>query len=212
MTGTAPEWVARLGSAARAGQVGTLERRLGGTGDGRSSAVLMCFAARVDGAPPRVDVLLMQRAATLRNHAGQVSFPGGTTDPGDADARETALREAGEEVGLDPTSVTIIGELPVLSLTVTGYRVTPILAWWHRPHPVAAVDAAEVARVALVAVSDLVDPARRFEVRHPSGRSSPGFEAAGLFIWGFTALLLDAVLDMAGWSVAWDRTVTRTVP
>jgi hypothetical protein len=46
-------------------------------------------------------------------------------------------------------------------------------------------------------------------VRHPSGRSSPGFEAAGLFIWGFTALLLDAVLDIAGWAVAWDHTVIR---
>jgi 8-oxo-dGTP pyrophosphatase MutT (NUDIX family) len=212
VTRPAPEWVARLASAARAGQVGTLERRLGGSGDGRSSAVLMCFSSRAGGPSPRVDVLLMQRAATLRNHAGQVSFPGGTTDPGDADARETALREAGEEVGLDPSSVTIIGELPVLSLTVTGYRVTPVLAWWHRPHPVTAVDAAEVARVALVRVSDLVDPTHRFEVHHPSGRSSPGFEAAGLFIWGFTALLLDAVLDIAGWSLAWDHTVIRPVP
>jgi len=174
--------------------------------------VLMCFAASADGPSPRVDVLLMQRAATLRSHPGQVSFPGGTTDPGDADARQTALREAGEEVGLDPASVTILGELPVLSLTVTGYRVTPVLAWWHRPHPVRAVDAAEVARVALVPVSELVDPANRFEARHPSGRSSPGFEAAGLFIWGFTALLLDAVLDIAGWSVAWDRTLIRGIP
>lgn len=212
MIGPAPEWIARLASAARAGQVGTLERTLGGTGDGRSSAVLMCFAPRADGPSPRVEVLLMQRAATLRNHAGQVSFPGGTTDPGDADARDTALREAAEEVGLDPSSVTIIGELPVLSLTVTGYRVTPVLAWWHRPHPVTAVDAAEVARVAMVPVTDLVDPTHRFEVHHPSGRSSPGFEAAGLFIWGFTALLLDAVLDIAGWSVAWDHTVIRPVP
>lgn len=215
MSTVTPDWVERLAAAADAPQAHRLARRLAavaGSGDARSSAVLLCFAEHRDGRPPNVDVLLMQRASTLRSHPGQVSFPGGRTDPGDLDAPATALREAAEEVGLRPASITVIGQLPALDLNVTGFRVTPVLAWWHAPHPVGVVDAAEVARVERVPVAELVEPTNRFEVAHPSGRVGPGFAAGGLFVWGFTAFLLDTVLDLAGWARNWDRAALRPVP
>jgi 8-oxo-dGTP pyrophosphatase MutT (NUDIX family) len=211
VTAPAPAWAVRLATAAEAPQTQRLSRWLAGNGSGRESAVLMCFAEHLAGAAPNVDVLVMQRAATLRSHPGQVSFPGGSCDATDSDAAATALREAAEEVGLDPGSVTVVGQLPTLDLTVTGFRVTPVLAWWHAPHPVRVVDTAEVARVARLPVSELVDPANRFSVLHPSRRVGPGFEVDGLFIWGFTAYLLDAVLDLAGWALPWDPSVTQPV-
>ena len=177
---------------------------------GRASAVLMLFGPRVGGGE---DVVLTERAATLRKHAGQVSFPGGGAEPGDASLVGTALREAQEEIGLAPDGVSVIGELPALPLTVTGFRVTPVAAWWERPSPVGVVDAAEVARVARVALADLVDPANRFTAIHPRGAfDAPAFEVDGLYIWGFTAILLDATLQLAGLDRPWDKDDRRPIP
>lgn len=212
MTVPAPDWVAPLAAAAQSPRSHRLAARLAAGGDGRQSAVLICLAEHDDGPDPRVDVLLIERSPTLRSHPGQVSFPGGTTDPTDLDATATALREATEEVGLDPTSVTVFGELPTLDLSVTGFRVSPVLAWWHSPHPVGVVDVNEVAKVARVSIPELADPANRFQVIHPSGRVGPGFEAGELFVWGFTAYLLDGVLDLAGWTRPWDPSVKRHLP
>jgi 8-oxo-dGTP pyrophosphatase MutT (NUDIX family) len=176
-------------------------------GSGRESAVLIALAETVDGP----GVLLLQRAATMRTHAGQVAFPGGATDPGE-DPPATALREAAEEVDLDPASVQVIATLPALYLPPSGFVVTPVLAWWREPHPVRAVAASEVARVEVVPIGELVDPANRFRVRHPSGFRGPGFEAGGLFVWGFTAGLLDAVLTLGGWTRDWDESRVRDLP
>ncbi|NNG38036.1 CoA pyrophosphatase [Flexivirga sp. ID2601S] len=177
---------------------------------GRQSAVLMLFGPHAGGGQ---DLVFTERAATLRKHAGQVSFPGGGVDPTDADAAATALREAHEEIGLDATGVEVVGDLPVLPLSVTGFRVTPIAAWWAVPGPIGVVDTAEVARVARVPVADLVDPANRFTTVVP-GRSfdAPGFDVDGFYIWGFTAILLDATLRLAGLERPWDRADRRPVP
>ena len=177
-------------------------------GSGRESAVLMAFGDAGDGP----GVLLIERAADMRKHPGQVAFPGGAVDPTDETHSAAALREAEEEVGLDPASVRVLSELPSIYIPVSQFVVTPVLAWWERPHPVRPVDEAEVARVELVRIDELVDPANRFRVSHPSGWLGPGFEAGGLFVWGFTAGLLDRLLELGGWAKPWDEDVRRELP
>ena len=172
---------------------------------GRTSAVLILIADN-DGRP---DVLLIQKAATLRNHAGQPAFPGGAAEPGDADLSATALREAAEEVGLDPSGVSVVASLPVLYLAPSGYVVTPILGYWHTPGPVGVNDPGEVASVARVPIAELADPSNRFQVRHPSGYTGPAFGVSGMVVWGFTAGLLSMLLEWAGWSRPWDADEIR---
>ena len=181
-------------------------------GQGRESAVLILFSDGDGNGLAEPSILLIERAATLRKHAGQTAFPGGATDPDDADATATALRESREEVGLDADSVTVFGEMPALFLPPSGFLVTPVLGWWSLPHPVAPVDSAEVAGVAVVPIAELVDPDNRFRVRHPSGFFGPGFRAGGLFVWGFTAGLLDYLLGAGGWARDWDRERIEDLP
>ncbi|MFC0503910.1 NUDIX hydrolase [Micromonospora costi] len=167
---------------------------------GRESAVLVLLGEQPGTGP---DVLILQRAATLRTHAGQPAFPGGAADPDDADAPATALREANEEVGLDPGSVSVLAELPKLWIPVSEFVVTPVLAWWHAPHPVHPCEPAEVAHVARLPIAELVDPANRVRVRHPSGWIGPAFAVRGMLVWGFTAGVLSTLLDMGGWTRPW---------
>jgi len=210
VTELAPPWLRPLVEAVRTVRAEQLSRFMPPEdGSGRHSAVLMLFASP-DGVA-QADVLLLQRAATLRSHAGQVAFPGGATDPTDASPAATALREAGEEVGLRAGTVDVLAELPALFLPPSGFVVTPVLAHWREPHPVGVVDTAEVARVRRLPIAELTDPANRFTVQHSSGFRGPGFEVAGLFVWGFTAGLLDRLLRLAGWERPWDRGVIRPV-
>jgi 8-oxo-dGTP pyrophosphatase MutT (NUDIX family) len=206
-----PEWLERLvrsaGSASAADFL-----RIGApspppTG-GRRSAVLILFGDGPDGP----DVLLIERSAGLRQHAGQPAFPGGAMDPGDDGPEGTALRESAEEVGLDPAGVRVVMLLPELFLPPTGFLVTPVLAWWHTPAPVGVVDAGEVARVERVPVAELVDPANRCRVRGPSGYAGPAFTVRGMVVWGFTAAVLDRVLELAGWARPWDPDDVRELP
>ncbi|MCW2525931.1 MAG: hydrolase [Pseudonocardiales bacterium] len=204
-----PAWLDQLRAAAVGVQAHEIARFLPPhDGSGRRSAVLVLFGDSAAGP----SILLCERATTLRSHAGQVSFPGGKTDPGDPDATATALREATEEVGLDPATADVFAVLPDLFLHVTGFIVTPVLAYWREPHLVSAVDAAEVARVVVVPIDELAAAANRFTVRHPSGYNGPGFAAGELFVWGFTAMILDAILRLGGWEQPWDAGVLRDIP
>ncbi len=169
---------------------------------GREAAVLVLFG---DGP----DLLLTERSADLRTHAGQAAFPGGGRDAADTDLVATAVREATEETGLDPASVVPLATLPPLTIPVTGFAVTAVLAHWERPGRVGVVDPDEVAAVVRVPLSALADPARRFRVVGPSGRVGPAFAAGGLLVWGFTAGLISWLLDLGGWSVPWDTTDVR---
>ena len=176
---------------------------------GRASAVLVLFGDGPgglggSGGPDDPDLLFIQRSADLRLHAGQPAFPGGAIDAADDGPVAAALREAAEEVGLDPAGVDVVGTLPELFIPRTGFRVVPVLAWWRRPCAVAPVDPAEVAAVERVSVSELADPATRVMVRGPSGFLSPAFRVKGMLIWGFTAVLVDRLLALGGWERPWD--------
>ncbi len=200
MTRPVPPWLAQLTADTPLVRPEQLSRFLPPETGGRPSAVLILIGEGAAGP----DVLLIERARTMRSHAGQPAFPGGATDPGDEGPVATALREAQEEVGLEPDSVQVLATLPALWLPPSGFVVTPVLAWWHTPHPVSARDVAEVATVLRVPVAELVDPVNRTRVQHPSGYVGPAFEVAGITVWGFTAGLLDKVLAIAGWERAWD--------
>ena len=175
---------------------------------GRHGAVLMLFSDGPDGP----DVLLTERSRSLRSHPGQVSFPGGGLDPTDDGPSAAALREAQEETGVDPAGVDILGLLPPMFLAPSGYIVTPVLAWWRATSPVGPVDLQEVASVVRAPLAELVDPANRFSLRHPSGYVGPGFRVQGLYVWGFTAGLLARVLAHAGLERPWDEHRTEELP
>ncbi|TXS56168.1 NUDIX hydrolase [Streptomyces sp. t39] len=207
-----PEWLAPVVGAVGTVRPHQLSRFLPpADGGGRQSAVLVLFGEGARGP----ELLLMERAGTLRSHAGQPSFPGGALDPEDGDPATTgplraALREAWEETGLDPSGVQIFGVLPKLYIPVSGFVVTPVLGWWRTPSPVFVVDPAETARVFTVPVADLTDPANRATAVHPSGHAGPAFLVESALVWGFTAGVIDRLLHFAGWERPWDR--SREVP
>ncbi|WP_395572856.1 NUDIX hydrolase [Streptomyces sp. BK79] len=222
-----PDWLDPVVRAVETVQPRQLSRFLPPEdGAGRQSAVLILFgggegpgeggrgadgsAAGAPGAGRGPELLLMERAGTLRSHAGQPAFPGGALDPEDGDPQgdgplRAALREAEEETGLDPAGVQLFGVLPKLYIPVSGFVVTPVLAWWREPTPVGVVDPNETARVFTVPVADLTDPANRATAVHPSGFKGPAFLVESALVWGFTAGIIDRLLHFAGWERPWDR-------
>jgi 8-oxo-dGTP pyrophosphatase MutT (NUDIX family) len=201
-----PGWLRDFVAAAPGAEVPDALRPPGN--GARAAAVLILFGEGPEGP----DVLLLQRADTLRKHAGQPAFPGGGIDPGDGGPVGAALREAAEETGVDPAGVTVLAEMPELYVAPSGYRVTPVVAWWHEPSTIAAGHPGEVASVARVPLAELADPANRLRVRTPSGYASPAFRARGMLVWGFTAGVLDRVLQIGGWELPWDESRVEDLP
>nr|WP_239003600.1 CoA pyrophosphatase [Nocardia panacis] len=182
----------------------------------RQAAVLVLFggAAQADptapgGLPADATVLLTQRAASLRQHRGQVAFPGGAVDPEDNGPIDTALREANEETGLDRTGVEPLAVLPKLFVPPSHFDVTPVIAYWRTPSRVWVVDRKETERVTPIPVADLLDPANRFVVRGSTGYRSPAFQVDGMLVWGLTGGILAQTFKSAGWERDWDRTDVR---
>lgn len=199
-----PAWLTALADAAP--RMAVPELRQPPAAGGRAAAVLILFGT----GPSGPDVLLIERAAALRNHAGQPAFPGGAIDESDGGPVRAALREAAEETGLDPAGVLILAVLPELYIWRSNFRVTPVLGWWQSPVAVAPGDPGEIAAVVRVPVADLADPANRIMMRYPSGHVGPAFRVAGLVVWGFTATVLDRLLVLGGWERPWDSgTVSR---
>ena len=156
----------------------------------RPASVLVPLVARDSG----LHVLLTQRTAHLTDHASQISFPGGRVEEGDADAVATALRESEEEIGLPPGVVDVIGRLPEYR-TVTGYRVTPVVALIERPFTL-SLDTFEVSEAFEVPLAFLMDPANherrlyRYADVARTFYSMPYQAARRYFIWGATAAML----------------------
>lgn len=194
-----PDWLRPVEAGARSITVHDLTRFMPPEGaDARRGAVLMLFGE----GPQGPDLLLTERAHHMRSHPGQVSFPGGSIDPGET-PREAALREALEETGLDPAGVDVFAELPELWLPPSNFAVTPVLGWWREPTPVAVVDPDEVHEVYRVPISELRDPTHRIGVRHPSGWVGPGFfigDEKDVILWGFTAGIIARLFDFLGWT------------
>jgi len=205
--GTAPEWLTGLARKAEQMAVPPPLRPPGGE-NGRASAVLLLFGE--SGGHP--DLLIVQRSPWLRRHAGQPAFPGGAIEPADAGPVGAALREAAEEVAVDPAGVDVLAVLPELFIARSGFRVTPVLAWWRRPVPIVAGGDGEITSAVRVRLADLADPANRLTVRHPSGFAGPAFRLHGMLVWGFTAALVDRLLALGGWERPWDSGREEDLP
>lgn len=151
------------------------------------ASVLVPIVVRDAGAT----VLLTERTAHLNDHAGQVSFPGGSAEPEDTDVVDTALRESDEEIGLDRSRVEVIGRLPDYP-TVTGFNVSPIVALVSPPFTL-ELDAFEVAEAFEVPLAFVLDPANQQRREIEMDRQVRHFIAmphGPHFIWGATAAML----------------------
>jgi 8-oxo-dGTP pyrophosphatase MutT (NUDIX family) len=201
-----PGWLTRL--AASAAGMAVPPQLRPPAGGGRPSAVLILIGE----GPRGPDVLLVQRSPWLRRHAGQPAFPGGAIDESDGGPVPAALREAAEEALVDPAGVQVLTVLPELFITRSGFTVTPVLAWWREPAPVAPGDPMEISSVARVPISDLANPANRLMVRYPSGHAGPAFQVGDMLVWGFTAMVMDRLLAMGGWEQPWDAATLHDLP
>lgn len=156
----------------------------------RPASVLVPLVVRDGG----VNVLLTQRTAHLTDHAGQISFPGGRVEAGDADAVATALRESEEEIGLPGHVIDVLGRLPEYR-TVTGYRVTPVVALIERPFSL-KLDTFEVSEAFEVPLAFLMDPRNherrlyRYADIARTFYAMPYQAARRYFIWGATAAMI----------------------
>ena len=163
------------------------------TGAPNDAAVLVPIVPQMDGHA----LVFTKRSNHLEEHPGEKSFPGGGVEPGDGDRAETAIREANEEIGVDPGSVSIVGRLDDIR-TVTGYAVTPVVAYVpHRPYAPKDGEVAEVAVLPLERFLD--DETYRSEYRrHPDYGSMQVhyFDVDGYTVWGATARILVQFLEL----------------
>ncbi|HTO99390.1 MAG TPA: CoA pyrophosphatase [Myxococcales bacterium] len=169
---------------------------------GRAAAVLVPLLPRPEG----LHVLFTERSKELRSHAGQISFPGGSVEPGDADVEAAALREAHEEVGLRREHVEVLGTVDDCPTFVTGYVITPVVGVVD---PVAFTAAgrypwepspAEIAALHELPLDDFCDPGNlKVEMREREGQQFElyWYNVQGNVVWGATARILHQLIRLA---------------
>jgi 8-oxo-dGTP pyrophosphatase MutT (NUDIX family) len=163
---------------------------------GTDAAVLV----PLHGWPDEPGLIFTERRADMRRHAGEISFPGGRKDDDDANLIATALREAHEEIGLDPEQVELSGALPPASTFVTGYRIHPYVGLIADPAELdLKPNPSEVETVLAFSLERLrAGYAMRRLVRRGVPIHTPAYEVDGHLIWGATARILGDLLDRLG--------------
>ena len=139
--------------------------------------------------------VLTERRGDLSRHAGEISFPGGRQDEPDEDLRDTALREAREEIGLEPSAVELIGALPPVATFVTGYRIHSFVGWIAPGHAWIPQES-EVESVVEASLSELAHgfASKRLWRRSVAIRA-PTYTVGGHLVWGATARIVESLLE-----------------
>ncbi len=163
--------------------------------DARKSAVLLALFEQ-DGA---THLVFIRRAATLRAHSGEIAFPGGSYDPEDTSLVATALREAFEEILLEPARVEVLGLLPPVFTVVSNFLILPVVAYLPAGPGSLIAQAGEVAEVLLLPLAALADPAlAHTEIWSNGGRTRQVYfyDYGSLRIWGATGRILNSLLTL----------------
>jgi 8-oxo-dGTP pyrophosphatase MutT (NUDIX family) len=164
----------------------------GMAGQPRQGGVLVALYGKDD----ELHLILTRRRDDLNDHAGQISFPGGRREDGEA-LQRTAVREAEEEIGLRPVDLTVLGRLTCLYIPPTDYEVHPFVAW-HNGRPKFRRQASEVAQILEVSLSYLLDPANRHEEPWDYRGMKiqvPFYLVDSHKVWGATAMMLSEFLE-----------------
>ena len=157
-------------------------------------------------------ILFTKRTEKVKEHKGQISFPGGAYQEEDGTLLATALRECAEEIGLASKEVEVLGELDDIATKTTGYVISPFVAFIPRPHQF-KVNSGEVKEIVEVPVSELLDKnSWREEPEVISGKTvtSCSFHYQGMVIWGATAGILNQFLDILAGVIEPGREVYQT--
>lgn len=167
----------------------------------RLAAVLVLIVER-----PEPSLFFTERAQGLSRHAGEVSFPGGLQDPQDVDLAATALREAEEEVGIEPQRVELLGALPAVHTFVSAILVTPFVGIVEDLPPLVVSDG-EIASVLTVPIAELMAVEEMRELHREGDRVWQGwwYELPEATIWGATGFMLNSLLELLRTEVSWTR-------
>lgn len=152
---------------------------------------------------PEPALIFTVRAAALSRHAGEISFPGGLQDPGETIA-ETALREASEEIGLEPSAITLLGALAPVHTFVSSILVVPFVGTLERA-PRFTVNEAEIDEVLVFGLAELAAVERAISYDRPDGGVWHGFayEVGGHTVWGATGSMLHTLLETMRKETTW---------